>query len=237
MNFTLPCLPQLSLPPAAQHKLRGNQMMAARQFAAAVAAYTSAIDLEPNAVFYANRAAAHFKLGNYDSVAADSKRAIELDPDYVKAYVRWAKALQKQSEFPKAHALFDIARSRLHAKNSKRDDNENRLLKDVEEQMKVCKREMSDSEDEEEEESDSDDSETQSSSVSVSSSEEESSDTSSQPPLQPPNPPLPPSTRSTGKSMVMKQENYSVPRKRSRHNTGLSCPYCDFVAPDRWLDS
>ena len=59
---------------------------AEKHFAAAVAAYSRAIDINPNnAVYYANRAAAHVRLENFGLALADATKAIEINPQYVKA--------------------------------------------------------------------------------------------------------------------------------------------------------
>ena len=58
------------------------------QFTEAVEGYTKAIALNPtNAVYYANRAAAHIHLENFGFALADASKAIELDPKYTKVYL------------------------------------------------------------------------------------------------------------------------------------------------------
>jgi serine/threonine-protein phosphatase 5 len=50
-----------------------------------VVGYTQAIELRPqNAIYWANRAAAHIRLEEYGSAIADAGQAIEVDPDYIK---------------------------------------------------------------------------------------------------------------------------------------------------------
>ena len=56
-----------------------------KHFAAAVEAYTSALELQPTAVLYANRAAAHLALEAYGAALADAEKSVELDSAYVKA--------------------------------------------------------------------------------------------------------------------------------------------------------
>lgn len=59
---------------------------AEKHFAAAVAAYSRAIDINPhNAVYYSNRAAAHVRLENFGLALTDATKAIEINPQYVKA--------------------------------------------------------------------------------------------------------------------------------------------------------
>jgi len=48
-----------------------------------------AIELDPSEkIFYCNRAAAHSKLGNHFMAVEDCQRAIDMDPNYSKAYGR-----------------------------------------------------------------------------------------------------------------------------------------------------
>lgn len=50
-----------------------------------MAAYSRAIDINPNnAVYYSNRAAAHVRLENFGLALTDATKAIELNPQYVK---------------------------------------------------------------------------------------------------------------------------------------------------------
>ena len=60
-------------------------VVAEHHFAGAVTAYTRAINLQPSAVLYANRAAAHLALEAYGSALADAEKSVELDSSYVKA--------------------------------------------------------------------------------------------------------------------------------------------------------
>lgn len=70
-------------------KKQGNDKLTAKSFEEAIALYTEAIALVPNnAVYYANRAAAHSQLGNHQLAIDDSKNAIAIDGNYVKAYSR-----------------------------------------------------------------------------------------------------------------------------------------------------
>jgi len=70
-------------------KTQGNAKMTAKDFPAAIRLYGEAIALVPtNAVYFANRAAAHSHVGDHAAAVEDSKQAIQLDPKYVKAYSR-----------------------------------------------------------------------------------------------------------------------------------------------------
>lgn len=70
-------------------KLEGNKAMASKDFDLAVKKYTEAIAVLPtNAVYYANRAAAHSSLKAYEEAIKDAQSAIETDPSYSKGYSR-----------------------------------------------------------------------------------------------------------------------------------------------------
>jgi tetratricopeptide (TPR) repeat protein len=84
-------------------KTKGNEKMTAKQFAEAIELYTEAIALIPtNAIYYANRAAAHSQVGNHELAIEDSKNAIKNDPKYVKAYSRLGLAYFTLGKFEQA---------------------------------------------------------------------------------------------------------------------------------------
>lgn len=62
-----------------------SHALAEKHYALAVAGYSRAIGIDStNAVYYANRAAAHIRVENYGLALADASKSIELDPRYVK---------------------------------------------------------------------------------------------------------------------------------------------------------
>lgn len=71
-------------------KAEGNALMSKKQHQAAIDKYTEAIKLDPNPVFYSNRAAAWGALGKHEQAAEDAERAIDLDPNFSKGYSRLA---------------------------------------------------------------------------------------------------------------------------------------------------
>jgi len=84
-------------------KAEGNAKLSARDFAAAVALYGEAIELDPsNAIYYANRAAAHTHLRDHAAAVTDCKAAIARDPSYVKAYSRLGLAHFSQGQYKEA---------------------------------------------------------------------------------------------------------------------------------------
>ncbi|KAL4883319.1 DUF89-domain-containing protein [Aspergillus karnatakaensis] len=73
-------------------KVQGNKAFVAHDWPTAVDFYTQAIekyDKEPS--FFSNRAQCHVKLEAYGFAIADATKALELDPNYIKAY--WRRAL------------------------------------------------------------------------------------------------------------------------------------------------
>jgi small glutamine-rich tetratricopeptide repeat-containing protein alpha len=63
--------------------------MQAKKYEEAIQCYTKAIELTPNnPIYYGNRAAAYSHLGQHQLAIDDCRRAISLDPKYVKAYSR-----------------------------------------------------------------------------------------------------------------------------------------------------
>lgn len=68
-------------------KTQGNEAIKAGKFREAVEQYTKAIELDSeNATFYANRAIAYTKMGQYDKAVSDAEDAIGVDPRHMKAY-------------------------------------------------------------------------------------------------------------------------------------------------------
>eukprot|EP00039_Didymoeca_costata_P005326 m.80545 g.80545 ORF g.80545 m.80545 type:complete len:586 (+) comp12766_c0_seq2:218-1975(+) len=75
-------------------KDQGNAKFQARQFTDAVALYSQSISICPNIPsLWGNRAAAYLMLGQHTQCINDCNSALDLDPTFVKAYSRKAKAL------------------------------------------------------------------------------------------------------------------------------------------------
>ncbi|XP_013922523.1 PREDICTED: mitochondrial import receptor subunit TOM70 [Thamnophis sirtalis] len=82
-------------------KNKGNKYFKAGKYEQAIQCYTEAISLCPSeknsdlSTFYQNRAAAYEQLQKWKEVAQDCTKAVELNPRYVKALFRRAKAHEK----------------------------------------------------------------------------------------------------------------------------------------------
>lgn len=80
-------------------KLEGNKAVANKNYALAISKYTEAIEVLPtNAIYYANRAAAHSSLKQYDDAIKDAEEAIKIDPNYSKGYSRLGFAKYAQNK-------------------------------------------------------------------------------------------------------------------------------------------
>lgn len=70
----------------------------------AVELLTQAIAISPSAELYADRAQANIKLGSYPEAVADANKAIELNPELAKAYLRKGIACMELEEYQTAKA-------------------------------------------------------------------------------------------------------------------------------------
>lgn len=92
-------------------KKDGNALLSAEKFLQAVYQYTAAIRLAPNyPVLYLNRATALMRRNWYGDVyeaLRDCITAVRLDPGYIKAHFRLARALLQLGHGDKASAALD----------------------------------------------------------------------------------------------------------------------------------
>lgn len=89
-------------------KNEGNKFMSAKDYGAALDAYTKAIELNGGSpVFYSNRAAAYSQIGQHDEAIADAKKAAEIDPHFGKAYSRLGHALFASGRFAEAAEAYE----------------------------------------------------------------------------------------------------------------------------------
>lgn len=69
-------------------KAKGNALMGQKLYDSAIEHYTQAIALDPNPVYYSNRAAAWGGLGKHEKAVEDAESAISIDPKFAKGYSR-----------------------------------------------------------------------------------------------------------------------------------------------------
>lgn len=88
-------------------KQEGNDLMKAERHREALERYSRAIELDPrSAVYFCNRAAAHFKLAQHEAAVADCTAALALQPDYGKAHGRLGLALTALERHREARQAF-----------------------------------------------------------------------------------------------------------------------------------
>ncbi|PKI82479.1 hypothetical protein MVES_003691 [Malassezia vespertilionis] len=93
---------------ADQLKNEGNKFMSAKDYGAALDAYTKAIALNATSpVFYSNRAAAYSQIGQHDEAIADATKASELNPKFGKAYSRLGHALFASGQYEEAIKAYE----------------------------------------------------------------------------------------------------------------------------------
>ncbi|XP_071694506.1 uncharacterized protein [Rutidosis leptorrhynchoides] len=84
-------------------KLLGNKAMQSKLYLDAIELYSVAIALcNDNVVYYCNRAAAYTRVGQYAEAIHDCNKAIEIDPNYSKAYSRLGYAYYDQGNYADA---------------------------------------------------------------------------------------------------------------------------------------
>lgn len=90
-------------------KQAANTLFKDKHYEKAEDVYSTAIEMEPTAILYGNRAFARIRLEQFGGAVADSTKAIELDPTYIKAYYRRADANMAMGKFKEALKDFKAA--------------------------------------------------------------------------------------------------------------------------------
>lgn len=86
----------------------GNELFLAGKFPESVAKYTDAIKRNPkDAAPYSNRAAAYMKLGEFPMAMKDCERCLEIDPGFVKAYIRKGNIHFFMKEYHKCLTVYE----------------------------------------------------------------------------------------------------------------------------------
>lgn len=93
-----------------EHTDRGFEAIGAGEFAAAVAEYTRALLLDPDAAnTYNDRGVAYYQLGEAQRGVADLQRAIDLDPLYVKPLENLGDIARREQDFDAALLFYNRA--------------------------------------------------------------------------------------------------------------------------------
>jgi DnaJ family protein C protein 7 len=95
-------------------KKEGNDAFNERAYQKAYDLYTEALALDPeyaaiNKLLYNNRAAAAMQLGKLEQAAADCSKAIDIDPEYLKAYTRRASIYSQMGKHEEATRDYERA--------------------------------------------------------------------------------------------------------------------------------
>ena len=95
---------------AEEEKELGNEKFKAGDYAAAVKHYTEAILRNPDdPKYYSNRAACYTKLAAFDLGLKDCEKCVEIDPKFIKGWIRKGKILQGMQQQGKALAAYQKA--------------------------------------------------------------------------------------------------------------------------------
>lgn len=95
---------------AESYKTRGNQKLDQGDYNGAIELYTKAIELDKtNATFFANRAAAYMYLQDYIKAKKDCKVAVEMNPQYSRAYHRLGRICAHLNEKEDARTYYSKA--------------------------------------------------------------------------------------------------------------------------------
>jgi stress-induced-phosphoprotein 1 len=98
---------------AAAAKARGNDAFVKGDFAAAVTAFTEAIEQDPtDAVFYSNRSGAYASLKQFDKALQDANKCVELKPEFIKGYSRQGVAHFGLNQLSEAKAAYETGLKR-----------------------------------------------------------------------------------------------------------------------------
>lgn len=128
-------------------KQKSNELFKNEQYTESVEMYTSALKLCPleytkeRSILYANRAAAKIKLDAKNAAIDDCTKALELNPDYVRAALRRAKLYEELDKYDEA--LHDYGKVvKLDPLNEEAYEASIRLPKQITERNEKLKQEM-----------------------------------------------------------------------------------------------
>ncbi|KAF0700163.1 Aste57867_9291 [Aphanomyces stellatus] len=109
-------------------KNEGNEFFKQKQYAKAVDKYSEAIALDPtNHVYYSNRSASYNGQSLFAEAAKDGEKCVELNPQFVKGYHRWALGLKGLKQYAKALEVLKVGQ-KIDFNNA----DMNKLINDIE---------------------------------------------------------------------------------------------------------
>ncbi|AQL01875.1 U-box domain-containing protein 33 [Zea mays] len=92
---------------ADQHRERGNELFKQKQYHEAATHYTRAMKMNPkDPRAFSNRAQCHIYLGAFPQGLEDAEKCVELDPTFIKGYVRKAKVQFLMENYENAMATY-----------------------------------------------------------------------------------------------------------------------------------
>lgn len=92
---------------AKEWKDKGNAFVKEKKYREALDCYSEAIKLDPSdPILYSNRSAMHSNLNEFESAVKDADKAIQLKPDYARAFQRKGTALKGLQKLDEALAAF-----------------------------------------------------------------------------------------------------------------------------------
>jgi stress-induced-phosphoprotein 1 len=90
------------------HKNKGNELMTAGKIPEAIQEYCTAVRRNPtNVSLYSNRCAAYIKVMDLSNALKDAQKGLELDPKFVKLYLRLGNVYNLMKQYHKALDAYD----------------------------------------------------------------------------------------------------------------------------------
>eukprot|EP00960_Hanusia_phi_P039828 754070-Hanusia_phi.AAC.2 len=101
-------------------KDEGNKLLMTGDYESAILKYTTSLEKNPkNSISFANRAQAYISINDYEKAVEDCNSCLEIDPRYVKAYLRRSTALLRMAAPKKDSAIADLKKVLLLEPNNK----------------------------------------------------------------------------------------------------------------------
>lgn len=93
---------------AEEHRQKGNELFKGGDYPGAIKQYDEGVKRDPSSVaIYSNRCATYIKLMVMDQALKDAEKCLELDPKFVKAYLRKGNCHHLMKEYHKAMKAYD----------------------------------------------------------------------------------------------------------------------------------